>query len=124
MTNAEEYRRRAKEAEEQADKTGDPRAKRCFLGAAREWRKLADQAEPHGGRKMSDRGAEPKRDQPSNRMSREEAEHLRALLRGTRPADLNEPSVLLRIGRAIGQAIYRGGPKLRSRDTKRDYDQV
>jgi hypothetical protein len=114
MTRAEEYRRRAKQAEAQADETPDPSTKQCFLGAAREWRKLADQAEPHAGG-----GDKPRPAPPTNKMTREEAERLRGLLRGTRPADLNEPTVLLRIGRAIAQAIYRGSPKLGPRDTKR-----
>jgi len=50
-------------------------------------------------------------------MSREEAERVRALLRGTKAADLNDPFARQRVGRAIAQAIYRGPPKLSSRDT-------
>ena len=114
MTRAEEYRRRAKEAEEKADNASEPRIKQYFRGVASEWQKFADQAEPRYARKPTDRGVQP--GQPANKMTREEAEHLRALLRRTRPADLNEPSVLLRIGRAIAQAIYRRGPKRRSRE--------
>jgi hypothetical protein len=48
MTRAEEYRQRAKDAEEQADKTRDPFAKKGFLEIARQYRELADQAEPQG----------------------------------------------------------------------------
>jgi predicted dehydrogenase len=84
-----------------------------LLGAAREWRELADQAERHRGRKMSERGEEPKRDHPLNKMTREEAERLRALLRGTKAADLNDPFARQRVGRAIAQAIDRGPPRNR-----------
>jgi hypothetical protein len=38
-------------------------------------------------------------------MSREEAERLRELLRRTKAADLHEPSVLQRIGKAIARTI-------------------
>jgi hypothetical protein len=48
MTRAEEYRMRAKEAEEQAAKTRDPGAKDGFLEIARQYRELANQAERHG----------------------------------------------------------------------------
>jgi len=113
MTRAEEYRRRANQAEEQADETRNPSTKQCLLGAAREWRELANQAERHRGRKMSERGDEPKRDQPPNKMTREEAERLRALLRGTKAADLNDPFARQRVGRAIAQAIDRGPPRNR-----------
>ena len=67
---------------------------------------------------MSERGDEPKRESP-NKMTREEAERLRALLRDTRPADYR-PSPLQRVGIAIAQAIYRGPEKPGSRDTKKD----
>ena len=59
---------------------------------------------------MSASGGGPKRAKPSNQMPREEAERLRALLRGTRPADY-DVSGLQRIGKAIAQAIYRGPPE-------------
>jgi hypothetical protein len=45
MTKAEEYRRRAKEAEEQANKAGDPSAKEGFLEIARQYRLLAEREE-------------------------------------------------------------------------------
>jgi hypothetical protein len=48
MTKAEEYRKRAKEAEEQASKVRDHAAKQGFLDIARQWRELAEQAERHG----------------------------------------------------------------------------
>jgi hypothetical protein len=70
------------------------------------------------GVKVSERGGEPKRDQPSNRMTREEAERLRQLLRGTKPADLNDATVRQRVGRAIAWAIERGPPKAISRGKK------
>jgi len=46
--------------------------------------------------------------QPANKMTREEAERLRELFRGTKPAKLEDLSVLQRIGRAIARAIYKG----------------
>ena len=48
MTRAEEYRLRAKEAEEQANKVRDPSAKQGFLDIARQWREMAEQADRHG----------------------------------------------------------------------------
>jgi hypothetical protein len=48
MKRAEEYRRRAKEAEEQANKVRDPSAKEGFLDIARQWREMAEQAERQG----------------------------------------------------------------------------
>jgi len=48
MTRAEEYRLRAREAEEQASKVRDHRLKQSFLDIARQWRELADQADRHG----------------------------------------------------------------------------
>lgn len=72
-----------------------------------------------GGVKVSERSEKPKRqDQPANRMTPEEAERLRALLRGTGPADYQDPSALQRIGREIARAISRGPPK--PIDTKKD----
>ena len=58
---------------------------------------------------MSAAGDDREREQrPANRMTREEAERLRALLRGTEPADLAaDLPVLQRIGRTIAKAIYR-----------------
>jgi hypothetical protein len=44
---------------------------------------------------------------PTNKMTREEAERLRKLLQGTKPADLADLSVVQRIGRAIARAVYR-----------------
>jgi hypothetical protein len=48
MTRTEEYRLRAKEAEEQAAKTNDSFAKHGFLEIARQYREMAQQAEQHG----------------------------------------------------------------------------
>jgi hypothetical protein len=48
MTRAEEYRLRAKEAEEQANKTNNSVTKHGFLDIARQWRELAEQAERDG----------------------------------------------------------------------------
>ena len=74
---------------------------------------VATEGEASGGRKVSERGGEPKRDQPPNKMTREEAERLRALLRGTKAADLHDPFARQRVGRAIAQAIDRGPPRNR-----------
>ena len=48
MTKAEEYRLRAKEAEEDAARCHSPDAKEAFLFIARQWQYLANQAEKHG----------------------------------------------------------------------------
>jgi hypothetical protein len=48
MTRAEEYRLRAKEAEDQANKVRDSGAKQGFLDIARQWREMAEQAERQG----------------------------------------------------------------------------
>jgi hypothetical protein len=48
MTRAEQYRLRAKEAEEQASKIHDTQLKEGFLEIARQWRELAKQAERYG----------------------------------------------------------------------------
>jgi hypothetical protein len=47
MTRAEQYRARAKAAEQQASKTHDTQLKEGFLEVARQWRELAEQAERH-----------------------------------------------------------------------------
>jgi hypothetical protein len=49
MTRAEEYRQRAKEAEENAKRTNNPDTKEGFLELARKWRQMAEEAE-RGGR--------------------------------------------------------------------------
>jgi hypothetical protein len=48
MTRAEEYRKRAKEAEEQANKTRDAATKQGFLEIARQYREMAEHAERQG----------------------------------------------------------------------------
>jgi hypothetical protein len=59
------------------------------------------------GRVVSSAGDKRERErQPANKMSREEAERLRELLRRTKPADLDDPAVLQRIGKAIARAIH------------------
>jgi len=45
MTRAEEYRQRAKEAEEQAEKAHDTVIKEGFLDVARQYRQMAEYAE-------------------------------------------------------------------------------
>jgi hypothetical protein len=45
MARAEAYRRHAKEAEEQANKTRDAATKQGFLDVARQWREMAAHAE-------------------------------------------------------------------------------
>lgn len=57
-------------------------------------------------RDMSERGDRHKR-KPSDKMPREEAERLWALLRSTSPADYHQQ----RVGKAIAHAIYRGPPE-------------
>jgi len=47
-----------------------------------------------------------RKQQPANKMTREQAERLRELLRDTKPADFADPSALQRIGRAIARAVY------------------
>ena len=48
MTRADEYRKRAKEAEENAAKTNNPDTKQGFLALARQWRQMAEEAERGG----------------------------------------------------------------------------
>ena len=48
MTRAEQYRLRAKDAEQCAKESRDSDAKRTFLEIAKNWRDMADQAERHG----------------------------------------------------------------------------
>jgi hypothetical protein len=45
MKRAEEYRKRAEEAEARAQTTGDPSAKQAYLEIAQQWRQLAEHAE-------------------------------------------------------------------------------
>jgi hypothetical protein len=45
MERAEEYRKRAEEAEALAAATGDPKAKQAYLEIAQQWRQLAEHAE-------------------------------------------------------------------------------
>jgi hypothetical protein len=42
-----------------------------------------------------------------SRMSKEDAERLRELLRRTDPADMSDPSAHERVGKVIAQAMYR-----------------
>ena len=56
---------------------------------------------------MADSKGEPEPVRSATKMSKEDAERLRELLRRTRSADLSDPPVLQRIGRIIAQAIYR-----------------
>jgi hypothetical protein len=48
MTKAEQYRLRAKKAEEQASKIHDTQLKEGFSEIARQWRALAEQVERYG----------------------------------------------------------------------------
>jgi hypothetical protein len=57
---------------------------------------------------VSAAGDKRERKRPAHKMTREEAERLRALFRGTKPAELDDLSVLQRIGRVIARAIYKG----------------
>jgi hypothetical protein len=57
---------------------------------------------------VSERGGKPKREAIPNKMTREEADRLRALLRSTRSAEY-DPSGLQRVGRVIAQAKLNEG---------------
>jgi hypothetical protein len=46
-TKADEYRRKAREAEQQADKVSDPEAKRIYRDLAVQWQQLAIEAAKH-----------------------------------------------------------------------------
>jgi hypothetical protein len=56
---------------------------------------------------MPDRKEEPDRVRSVSKMSKEDAERLRELLRRTGPADMSDPSARERVGKAIAQAMYR-----------------
>jgi hypothetical protein len=58
-------------------------------------------------RSKENRKDEPGRVRSDSKMSKEEAERLRALLRLTDPADMSDQSARERVGKAIAQAIYR-----------------
>ncbi|HXB80809.1 MAG TPA: hypothetical protein VNX23_25945 [Bradyrhizobium sp.] len=45
MKRAEEYRKKAEEAEARAEATRDPNAKQAYLEIAQQWRQLAEHAE-------------------------------------------------------------------------------
>jgi hypothetical protein len=45
MKRAEEYRKRAEDAEARAETTRDPSAKQAYLEIAQQWRQLAEHAE-------------------------------------------------------------------------------
>jgi len=47
-SKAEEYRRRAKDAEQQAEQARDVAAKRSWGEVAEQWREMAIRAERHG----------------------------------------------------------------------------
>jgi hypothetical protein len=47
-SKADEYRRRAKDAEEQAEGFSDPTVKIAWLSIAKHWRDMAEQAERNG----------------------------------------------------------------------------
>ena len=47
-SKAEDYRRRANEAGQQAEVAHDPAAKTAWLNIAKHWRDMADQAERNG----------------------------------------------------------------------------
>jgi hypothetical protein len=56
---------------------------------------------------MPERNDEPGRIRSVSKMSKEDAERLRELLRRTDAADMSDPSTRERVGRVIAQAIYR-----------------
>ena len=49
VTKVEEYRLKAKECEERADRAGDTFVKQQLIELAKHWRALADYQEKHGG---------------------------------------------------------------------------
>jgi hypothetical protein len=49
MSKAEEYRKRAEECEKKAELAHDFDAKQTFLDAARQWRKMVEQADRYFG---------------------------------------------------------------------------
>jgi hypothetical protein len=55
---------------------------------------------------MPERKDEPGRVRSVSKMSKEDAERLRALLRRD-PADLSDPTARERVGKVIAQAIYK-----------------
>ena len=48
MKRADEYRKRAKDAEDYAERTVDSVIKQAFREVARQWREMAEQAERNG----------------------------------------------------------------------------
>ena len=46
-TKADEYRRKAREAEQQAEKVSDPEAKRIYRDLAVQWQQMAIEAARH-----------------------------------------------------------------------------
>jgi hypothetical protein len=56
---------------------------------------------------MPERKDEPAQVRSVRKMSKEDAERLRALLRRADPADSFDPSALLRVGKVIAQAMDR-----------------
>jgi hypothetical protein len=56
---------------------------------------------------MPERKDEPGQVRSVSKMSKEDAERLRELLRRTGPADLSDPSARERVGKAIAQAVNR-----------------
>jgi hypothetical protein len=60
-----------------------------------------------GATSMTERNDEPGRVRSISKMSKEDAERLRELLRRTDPADMSDPSAHERMGKAIAQAMNR-----------------
>jgi hypothetical protein len=56
---------------------------------------------------MPERKDEAGRVRPVSRMSKEDAERLRELLRRTDPADMFDPPARERVGKAIAKAMHR-----------------
>jgi hypothetical protein len=59
------------------------------------------------GASMPERKDEPGRVRSVSKMSKEDAERLRELLRHTDPADMSDPSAHERVGKVIAQAMDR-----------------
>ena len=72
---------------------------------------LGQLIEPEGSKRgaasMPERNDEPGRVRSVSKMSNEDAERLRELLRRTEPADMSDPSLHERVGKEIAKSMHR-----------------
>ena len=105
MKRAEEYRKKAEEAEARAETTRDPSAKQAYLEIAQQWRQLAEHAEhmEHQGRlswrclaarAISSRDVLHRRDRPSALVSSD---------RDAKPVLIVEEELIDRAGLPVSQ---------------------